>query len=927
VDRNHILKTSSDSAESEVKVVLSPLIRFGIFEVDLHAGELRRRGSKVSLQRQPFQVLAILLEHPGDVVTRDELRQKLWPADTTVDFESGLNRAINRLREALGDTAKSPHFIENLPRIGYRFTASILRVPSKTQDPTDVEPPGRSPLPGLSGPGVDPSSPPYVGPQPFSPDQLHQFFGRTSECDELVNLVEADPVRRVIVIYSPSGAGKTSLLNTAVRMVLTKRGYAVLPVARLGVIVARPAENQNLYTAAAIASMAIDPQSSIGSPSWSRFLSSVPNTGAGKVLIVDQLEEIVTTQLGPPREKREFFLELLSALETYSSLRVLFALREEFLLEIQRMARDLEPYWRSFALDRLRLDSAKEAITRPAETDGVTFDDDVVKALVEELARVRYVDRLGQSFDEPGEFVEPLHLQVVCQALWRCLPAKVKRISWTEINQAIPATAQGADGPVQLRKAITTFVHSALKGFCGNVLDDVTSETGFPTELIELGCQQFISKSGTRLLVHQQTDDTGFLPNRIVEALARRHLLRIEDRSGERWYELAHDTLIEPLRVRTHQIDMTSLQQLWLKLVRKITVECADAEAVDDIDLIHRLCRNFSTSNGAAIRVPTNSLESEIVPSAINTLCQAGLIRRTSEQQETFYELSHPRLALALYQIRSGMNRDPGPLYDVARIVFSSVGSIIASIMIVMVSRSLLQGFHLTLTQANGDGFVNGWFQGVIGAIDWSVFIAGALSSWWFLIEHCETRRTGKQPLQAAIIGGAAGLLGGALVTANLLYAQSQNSLYEAGWILNPSRSPITAFNETGFAYCMILFGAGLGLASGLSMIRILRSAAWKTLVARHSKERSLSETVRALARVFTHIFRHSWYVFLVVMAPAALLADRILSVLSKPPGLYRVVGECLVISLGGEGIVAGLLFGIFALRTGFAIPAPQERS
>jgi serine/threonine-protein kinase len=100
-------------------------IRFGTFEVDLEAGELRRRGSKVKLQEQPFQVLVMLLERPGEVVTREELQKKLWTADTFVDFERGLNRAINKLREALDDDADTPRFIETLPRRGYRFLVPV----------------------------------------------------------------------------------------------------------------------------------------------------------------------------------------------------------------------------------------------------------------------------------------------------------------------------------------------------------------------------------------------------------------------------------------------------------------------------------------------------------------------------------------------------------------------------------------------------------------------------------------------------------------------------------------------------------------------------------------------------------------------------------------------------------------------------------
>lgn len=100
-------------------------IRFGIFEADLLAGELRRKGVRVKLQEQPFQILAALLERPREVVTREELRKRLWPDDVVVDFDSGLNRAVNRLREALGDTAGNPRFIETIPQRGYRFFADI----------------------------------------------------------------------------------------------------------------------------------------------------------------------------------------------------------------------------------------------------------------------------------------------------------------------------------------------------------------------------------------------------------------------------------------------------------------------------------------------------------------------------------------------------------------------------------------------------------------------------------------------------------------------------------------------------------------------------------------------------------------------------------------------------------------------------------
>jgi DNA-binding winged helix-turn-helix (wHTH) protein len=114
------------------------ILHFGVFAVDLAAGELRKRGSRIRLQEQPFQILVCLLDRTGELVTREELRQKLWPADTFVDFDHSLNTAINKLREALGDSASSPHYVETVARRGYRFLAPVQR--AQAQSPAQDSP-------------------------------------------------------------------------------------------------------------------------------------------------------------------------------------------------------------------------------------------------------------------------------------------------------------------------------------------------------------------------------------------------------------------------------------------------------------------------------------------------------------------------------------------------------------------------------------------------------------------------------------------------------------------------------------------------------------------------------------------------------------------------------------------------------------------
>ena len=100
-------------------------VRFGLFEFDPQSGELRKQGIRIRLQGQPVEILSMLLARPGELVTRDELQKKLWPADTFVDFDRSLNAAIKRLRAALGDSAETPRFVETLARRGYRFIAPV----------------------------------------------------------------------------------------------------------------------------------------------------------------------------------------------------------------------------------------------------------------------------------------------------------------------------------------------------------------------------------------------------------------------------------------------------------------------------------------------------------------------------------------------------------------------------------------------------------------------------------------------------------------------------------------------------------------------------------------------------------------------------------------------------------------------------------
>jgi TolB-like protein/DNA-binding winged helix-turn-helix (wHTH) protein/Tfp pilus assembly protein PilF len=165
------------------------LFRFGVFELDLRAAEIRKQGLRIRLRGRPYEILNILIDRPGDLVSRDELRERLWAADTFVDFDHGLNAAVNKLREVLGDSADNPRFIETVPRRGYRFIAPVARVArgATSGAPTVAAPPGaveaiserreEDVLPDLAvpaspppapGPGVTPAAPVASPPPPRS---------------------------------------------------------------------------------------------------------------------------------------------------------------------------------------------------------------------------------------------------------------------------------------------------------------------------------------------------------------------------------------------------------------------------------------------------------------------------------------------------------------------------------------------------------------------------------------------------------------------------------------------------------------------------------------------------------------------------------------------------------------------------------------
>ena len=184
----------------------SQLIRFDLFELDLRAGELRKRGTKIHLQEQPFLILEALLENPGQIVTREELQKKIWPQDTFVDFDHGLHSAVNRLREALSDSADNPRFVETLSRRGYRFIGQIQSAPA-------VSAAEISPVPVVTKRDQEKDSP---------------LAGKW-RAGTLVGFVITGTIAALLVTFNVGGL-RNRLFGTPVR---SFRSLAVLPLANL----------------------------------------------------------------------------------------------------------------------------------------------------------------------------------------------------------------------------------------------------------------------------------------------------------------------------------------------------------------------------------------------------------------------------------------------------------------------------------------------------------------------------------------------------------------------------------------------------------------------------------------------------------------------------------------------------------------------
>jgi hypothetical protein len=401
---------------------------------------------------------------------------------------------------------------------------------------------------------------PYIGPRAFETGEI--LYGRDLEVYDLDNLLIAE---RIVLMYSPSGAGKTSLIQATLIPKLENEGFEVLPVMRVNL--EPPPEREitghvNRYIFSLLHSLEKESErlnqhmslSELANMKLADYLdlrSSVAGGADSEVLIFDQFEEILTVDPTDEAGKKAFFSQVGEALRKRHRW-ALFAMREEFLA-------GLDPYLRmlptrlstTFRLDLLGEEEACQAMQKPVRQAGAEFTDTAAKMLRDDLRRVWVQQPDGTKEEQLGLYVEPVQLQVVCYRLWEKLPADDFEIGEDDVKNL---------GDVD----------SALADYYNERVTAIASETGERERSIrEWFDQHLITVQGIRGLVQKEPKQTKGLDNIIISLLVDAHLVRAEERRGLTLFELSHDRLIEPVQTNNagwREANLSTLQRraaLW----------------------------------------------------------------------------------------------------------------------------------------------------------------------------------------------------------------------------------------------------------------------------------------------------------------------------------------------------------------------------
>ncbi|CAG9180893.1 hypothetical protein LMG23992_04334 [Cupriavidus laharis] len=392
---------------------------------------------------------------------------------------------------------------------------------------------------------------PYIGPTPL--DETDPIFGRDAEIEELRDRLIAD---RIVLLYSPSGAGKTSLIEAGLRPRLADR-FDVLPTAR----VSAPYGGANRYVTSVLHCWAtrtgVKPRAD---DTLLSCLSRLQNQATGArprrlMIVLDQFEEIFTLDNDDTAQKREFFTQLGDVLEHGASpVWALVSMREEYFSWLDAY-RDLVPtrLTNTMRIDLLTREQALQALIGPAAAVGVDFREDAAQRLVHDLAQIRTRNANGQAVMREGRFVEPVQLQVVGLSLWRqCFG---------------DAGTPPAGAAITLDQVQQLDTGAALASYCNLALDAAAPTRARQRVVREWIESRLITAANMRA---QATLDAGVRASPTAAELGvlqQYHLVRAQSRQDAQWYELTHDRLTEPLRASNAQWRAQYLPH-WKQLAR-----------------------------------------------------------------------------------------------------------------------------------------------------------------------------------------------------------------------------------------------------------------------------------------------------------------------------------------------------------------------
>lgn len=398
---------------------------------------------------------------------------------------------------------------------------------------------------------------PYVGPRAFRTGET--LYGRDRETLDLLDLLIAE---RVLLLYAPSGAGKTSLVRAALIPRLKQEAFTVLPVMRVNQPPPIPTENRYalslmLSLEEAVPEAQQHPLQELADLELDAYLDRrqaalEPEDGRPPrlVLIFDQFEEILTLNPTDRATKRDFFAQVGQALRNRRRW-ALFSMREDYVA-------GLDPYLgalptrlaTSYRMNFLEHGPAMDAIRKPAQAAGVDFVAAAARKLGDDLRRVRVQEADGTTRERPGPYIEPVQLQVVCRWLWQRLPDDATAITPDFIAGLTPAEAREG--------ATVSNVDRALAGYYADRVQAVVAELQAEAPDAEVSERavrawvdaQLITPQGIRgqVLLDRVGGHSAGLDNRAISKLVDAHLVRAEQRRGATWFELAHDRLIEPVR-------------------------------------------------------------------------------------------------------------------------------------------------------------------------------------------------------------------------------------------------------------------------------------------------------------------------------------------------------------------------------------------